>query len=190
MRPPLPDSIGKIDGTAVGADLTPLAAVRVSLSDAQGQLMDQAVTGVDGRFTFDRLPMALYWITGRREDTTQDTVTFTHQELASSLTHSTLQLTFITPESDDPKKIVHKPVLIRIFDSTHQPVAGVQIDSIFSREQFVDDLKAVTASDGTATMELIPGRLVISLKSRGCPEQGGTRRRLGGYGCRRLSICI
>ncbi len=171
LRPPLPDSVGEIDGTAVGTDLQPRAGIRVSISDAKGQLIDQRVTESNGRFSFDHLPMALYWISGRREDATQDTDVYTHQELAASLTHATVQLTFIPPESEDPKKFIHKPVLIRVFGSTHQPVADVQIDAIFTQEALIDDLKAATDTDGTATMELIPGRHAVSLKSHGCGEQ-------------------
>jgi len=51
-----------------GQDLQPRAGVRVSLSDAQGEVINQQVTEGDGRFSFDHLPMALYWVTGRRED--------------------------------------------------------------------------------------------------------------------------
>jgi hypothetical protein len=171
LRPPLPDSVGEIDGTAVGVDLTPRAAIRISLSDAEGQLMDQRVTGVDGRFTFDHLPMALYWITGHREDATQDTVVFTHQELASALTRATVQLTFVAAESEDPKKFIRKPVLLRVVDSNQHPIVGVGVEAILTQGPLIDDLKAVTDVDGTAPMELIPGRNAISLKLHGCEEQ-------------------
>ena len=171
LRPPLPDAVGVLNGTAVGQDLQPRAGVRVSLSDAQGQVMDQQVTEADGRFSFDHLPMALYWITGRREDATQDTVTFHHQELASSLPQASVQLSFFPVETDDPKKYMHKPVLMRVFDAGRQPLGGVALDAIFSDGQVIDDLKAVTSADGTVAMELIPGRITLSLKQHGCQEQ-------------------
>jgi hypothetical protein len=171
LRPPLPDSVGVLSGTAVGQDLQPRAGVRVSLSDEQGQLIDQQVTEADGRFSFTQLPMALYWVTGRREDATQDTVTFHHQELASSAPSASLQLAFFPSETDDPKKFVHKPVLIRAFDADRKPVGGIELDAIFSNGDLVEDVKAVTGDDGTAVMELLPGRNSFSLKRRGCVEQ-------------------
>jgi hypothetical protein len=171
LRPPLPDAIGVLDGTAVGQDLQPRAGVRVSVSDAAGQLINQQVTDADGRFSFDQLPMALYWITGRREDAVQDTVTFHHQELASSLPQASVQLSFFPTETDDPKKYLHKPVLIKVFDAGRQPLGGVAIDAIYSNGQVIDDIKAVTSDDGTVAMELLPGRISLSLKQHGCQEQ-------------------
>ena len=171
LRPPLPDSVGVLSGTAVGQDLQPRAGVRVSLSDEHGMLIDQQVTEADGRFSFTQLPMALYWVTGRREDATQDTVTFHHQELASSAPSASVQLAFFQEETDDPKKFVHKPVLIRAFDAGRKPVGGIELDAIFSNGDLVEDVKAVTSDDGTAAMELLPGRNSFSLKRRGCAEQ-------------------
>ena len=171
LRPPLPDSVGVLSGTAVGQDLQPRAGVRVSLSDEHGNLIDQQVTEADGRFSFTQLPMALYWVTGRREDAKQDTVTFHHQELASSAPTASIQLAFFASETDDPKKFVHKPVLIRVFGADQKPVGGIELDAIFSNGDLVEDLKAVTTDDGTAAMELLPGRSSFSLKRRGCAEQ-------------------
>ncbi len=171
LRPPLPDSVGVLSGTAVGPDLQPRAGVRISLSDVQGLLIDQQITEGDGRFSFGHLPMALYWVTGRREDAAQDTVTFHHQELAPSLPSASIQLVFFPSETDDPKKFVHKPALIRVFDSKHQPLGGVELEGIFNGGQAIDDVKAVTSDDGTAVMELLPGRNSFSLKMHGCAEQ-------------------
>jgi len=47
----------------------------------------------------------------------------------------------------------------------------VAIDAIFSDGQVIDDIKAVTSNDGTVAMELIPGRISLSLKQHGCQEQ-------------------
>jgi hypothetical protein len=192
LRPPLPGALGVLSGTAVGQDLQPRAGVRVSLSDKDGQLIDQQVTEADGRFSFAHLPMALYWIIGRREDATQDTVTYHHQELAASLPSASVQLDFFPGPGENPaalhdprlgpimapisvgpnpKSLVHKPVLIRVFDSSHKPLGGVELDAVFSSENVIDDVKAVTSDDGTAVMELLPGRNSFSLKQRGCQEE-------------------
>jgi hypothetical protein len=171
LRPPLPDATGEISGTAVGTDNQPRLGVRVSLSDNDGQLIDQRVTANDGRFRFDHLPMATYWITGRYEGAKDDSTNFTHQELASSLPKADIQLMMLPLESEDPKKFVHKPVLIRVFDSSHQPLSGVAIDTVYGGGSLIDDLKAETDADGTAAMELLPGHVAVSLKMHGCPEQ-------------------
>jgi len=168
LRPPLPDSVGTLGGTAVGKDLHPLADVRVSLSDEQGQLVDQQITAEDGKFSFAHLPSAVYWVEGRQEDATEDTVTAHHE---SSGPGATAQLAFFPVETDDPKKFVHKPVLIRVFDASRQPVGGIDVEAVFSNGQVIDDVKAVTGDDGTAAMELLPGRNSLSLKRRGCREQ-------------------
>jgi hypothetical protein len=60
---------------------------------------------------------------------------------------------------------------MRVFDAGRQPLGGVVLDAIFSDGQVIDDLKAVTSADGTVAMELIPGRITLSLKQHGCQEQ-------------------
>jgi len=171
LRPPLPDSVGVVSGSAVGPDLKPRAGVRVSLSDEQGQLINQQVTEADGKFSFTQLPIALYWVIGRREDATEDTVTFHHEELSSATPSVDTQLAFFASEIYEAKKLVHKPVLLRVFDAGGQPEAGIEIDAVFSNGEIVDDVKAVAGDDGTAAMELLPGRSFFSLKRRGCAQQ-------------------
>lgn len=171
LRPPLPGSTGTVSGTTVNKDLQPLGGIRVSLQDEQGQLIDQQVTGDDGRFSFAHLPLALYWITGRRDDAVEDTVTFRHEQLSAAAPSASDQLVFYPQEIYEEKKLVHKPVLVRIFDAGHAPVAGIEIDAIYSNGDVIDDVKATTADDGTAPMELLPGRSSVSLHFRGCADQ-------------------
>lgn len=171
LRPPLPDSVGVLSGETVGADLKPRAGIRVSLSDEQGQLIDQRVTEAEGKFTFDHLPLSLYWITGRREGAAEDTVTFRHEELGSTANTASAQLVFYSPEIYEAKKLVHKPCLLRVFDPGGKPLGGVEIDATYSNGQVVDDVKVTSSDDGTATLELLPGRSSVSLKQRGCAEQ-------------------
>jgi hypothetical protein len=171
LRPPLPDSAGVLSGTALGPDLQPRGGIRVSLSDEQGQLIDQQVTGGDGRFSFAHLPLALYWVTGRRDAAAEDTVTFHHEELTGATPSVNTQLVLYPPEIYDAKKLVHKPALLRVFDPGGQPLGGIALDAVFSNGDVLDDVKAVTADDGTAVMELVPGRSSISLKRHGCAEQ-------------------
>jgi len=171
LRPALPDSVGVLSGTTLGPDLQPRAGIRVSLSDEQGQLIDQQVTGADGRFSFAHLPLALYWVTGRREVAAEDTMTFRHEELTHAAPSVNTQLVFYPPEIYEAKKLVHKPALLRVFDRGGQPLGGIELDATFSNGQVVDDVKATSGDDGTAVMELLPGRTSLSLKRRGCVEQ-------------------
>jgi hypothetical protein len=171
LRPALPDSVGVLGGSTLGPDLQPRAGVRVSLQDEQGQLIDQRVTGGDGRFSFAHLPLALYWVTGRREAATEDTATFRHEELTSATPSVNTQLVFYPQEIYEAKKLVHKPALLRVFDAAGKPLGGIELDAIYSNGQVIDDVKATTGDDGMAAMELLPGRSSVSLKRRGCAEQ-------------------
>ena len=171
LRPALPDSVGEVSGSAVGPDLQPRAGIRVSLSEENGQLIDQRITGPDGKFSFSHLPLALYWVTGRREEATGDTVTFRHEELTSAAPAASTQLVFYPPEIYDAKKLVHKPALLRVFDPGGKTAGGIELDATFSNGDVLDDVKAVTGDDGMMAMELLPGRSSISLKRRGCVEQ-------------------
>jgi hypothetical protein len=171
LRAALPDSVGVLGGSTLGSDLKPRAGIRVSLQDEQGQLMDQQVTGGDGRFSFAHLPLALYWVTGRREGSTEDTAIFRHEELSSATPSVNTQLVFYPAEVYEAKKLVHKPTLFRVFDSGGQPVGGIELDATYSNGQVIDDVKATTGGDGTAVMELLPGRSSVSLNRHGCAEQ-------------------
>jgi hypothetical protein len=173
LRAALPDSVGVLGGSTLGPDLHPRAGIRVSLSDEQGQLIDQQVTGSDGRFSFSHLPLTLYWVTGRREGATEDTVTYRHEELSSSTPSANTQLVFYPAEIYEAKKLVHKPVLVRVFDAGGKPAGGIGLDATYSNGQVLDDVKATTDNDGTAVMELLPGRSSLSLDRHGCVEQVG-----------------
>jgi hypothetical protein len=171
LRPALPDAVGVLSGSTVGPDLQPRAGIRVSISEEQGQLIDQQVTGPDGGFSFAHLPLAFYWVTGRRETATGDTVTFRHEELTSAAPTANPQLVFYPPEIYDAKKLIHKPALLRVFDPGGKPAGGIELDATFSNGDVLDDIKAVTGDDGMVAMELLPGRSSISLKRHGCVEQ-------------------
>lgn len=171
LRPALPDSVGVLGGSTLGPDLQPRAGIRVSLSDEQGQLIDQQITGPDGRFSFAHLPLTLYWVTGRREAAVEDTMTFRHEELTRAVPTANTQLVFYSPEIYEAKKLVHKPALFRVFDPAGEPLGGVELDATYSNGQVIDDVKATSGDDGTAAMELLPGRSSVSLKRRGCAEQ-------------------
>jgi hypothetical protein len=171
LRQPLPDSVGVVNGSAVGQDLQPRAGMRVSLSDEQGQLVDQQVTGGDGKFSFERLPLALYWVIGRREDSAEDTMIYRHVELTGAAPTVNTQLVFYPQEIYEAKKLVHKPALLRVFDPAGNPEGGIALDATYSNGDVLDDVKATSDDDGTAVMELLPGRSSLALVRHGCAQQ-------------------
>jgi len=171
LRPPLPDSVGVLGGSALGPDLQPRAGIRVSLSDERGQLIDQQVTAADGRFSFAHLPLTSYWVAGRREDATEDTATFHHEVLTSAAPSANSQLVFFPAEIYEAKKLVHKPVLLRIFDAGGQSEGGIEIDAIFSNGDILDEVKVTSGDDGMVAVGLLPGRSTVSLNRHGCAEQ-------------------
>jgi hypothetical protein len=171
LRPALPDSVDVLSGSALSKDLKARLGIRVSLQKEEGLLIDQQVTGEDGKFSFAHLPPALFWVTGRQEGATEDTVVFRHQELTRSAPSADVQLVFYPQEISDANRVVHKPTLFRVFDPGGQPLGGIDLDAVYSNGVVIDDVKATTAHDGTATMQLLPGRNSVSLRMHGCPER-------------------
>jgi hypothetical protein len=171
LRPATPDAVGAVAGTAVGPDLQPRAGIRVSLSDDHERLINQQVTGVDGTYSFDHLPLSLYWITGRSETATEDNATFHHVELTATTPRVGDQLVFYPPEIYQAAKLQHKPVLFKVVDPMGKPVDRVTLDATWSNGPVLDDVKAATEDDGLAVMELLPGRNFVTLKRHGCADQ-------------------
>jgi|GEM_PF-442303 len=171
LRPAPGGAVGAVAGSAVGADLQPRTAIRISLSDEQERLIGQQITRPDGRFSFDHLPLGLYWVTARHEGATEDTAVFQHVELTSATPRAGTQLVLYPPEIYEPQKLLHKPVLFKIVDTSGQPADKVTLDATWSNGSVLDDVKAATDDDGTAAMELLPGRNFVTLKRRGCRDQ-------------------
>jgi hypothetical protein len=171
LRPAAAEAAGALGGAAVGPDLQPRTAIRVSLVDEQERLIDQQVTGPDGRFSFERLPLGLYWVTARDEAATEDTAVFHHEELSAATPRVGTQLVLYPPETYEAQKVLHKPVLFKVVDASGQAAEKVTLDATWSNGSVLDDVKAVTGEDGMAAMELIPGRDFVTLKRRGCRDQ-------------------
>ena len=169
LRPPAAQ--GSVVGTVILPDSTLIMNARVSLSDEEQRLLDQALTDGEGRFAFAHLPPGIYWVTARRERVTEDTATFQHLEVTAEPPAATLQLVLLPPEIYEPQKVLHKPVLFLVVDSAGHPLEGVGLDITFSNGPILDDVKAETGADGLAAAELIPGRNFVTLKRRKCPKQ-------------------
>jgi hypothetical protein len=61
--------------------------------------------------------------------------------------------------------------LFKAVDSNGQPASKVMLDATWSNGTVLDDVKATTDDDGTAIMELIPGRNFVTLRRRGCRDR-------------------
>jgi hypothetical protein len=171
LKPPLAPSQGSVAGTVKGSQNQPAGGVLVSLSDHQERLVDQTLTDLEGRFTFGYLPLGLYWVTARRPDVTVDTATFRHAELTSAAPAGTMEILLLPPETYEPKQVLHKPVLLRVVNNAGGAIGGVTLESTWSSGTVLDNVKGETSDDGTATLNLIPGRNYLTLRQRGCPKQ-------------------
>ena len=98
-------------------------------------------------------------------------MTFHHEELTSATPTVNTQLVFYPVDIWEAKKVVHKPVLFRVFDAGGQPLSGLEVDATYSNGDLMDDVKGVTDGEGMAVMELVPGRSSVSLKRRNCAMQ-------------------
>ncbi len=167
---PISDS-GSAAGTVKSAQNQPVIGELVSLSDRQERLVDQTLTDIEGRFSFDRLPLGLYWVTVRRPDATVETTTFRHTELTSASTAGSIDILLLPTETYEPKQMLHKPVLFRVVNADGRPAGRVALESTWSSGTVLENVKGETAEDGTVTLNLIPGRNYLALRQRGCPKQ-------------------
>lgn len=166
-----PDGAGSVAGRVVGSDSRPVTDALVSLSDQQERLVDQVLTESEGRFSFTHLPLGLYWVTARLVNSTEDTAVFRHLLLTAAEPAGTIELAMLPPEIYEANKLLHKPVLLRVTDNAGRPAGKVGLEVVWSNGTVVDSVKGEVAGDGTAALELIPGRNFVTLKRRGCPKE-------------------
>ena len=170
LLPPAATTQGSVAGTITGSENVPQSDVLVSLSDQEERLMEQTTTDFDGKFSFTHLPSGLYWATVRRRDFTVDTVMFRHVVLTGAEPAGTIDFLLTPPETYLPGQMLHKPVLLRVADGAGTGLGNVSLDITWSSGTVLDSVKGRTSDDGTAAVELIPGRNYVSLKRGGCPE--------------------
>lgn len=168
LRPPAGQ--GSVSGTTIGADSRPVSSALVSLSDSNEHLIEQARSDPDGKFQFNNLPPGLYWATARRAGSDVDTVVFRHVELETPSSAGSVNLPFLPQEIYEPKQMLHKPVLLRVVDNAGRPADHVSLEITWSSGTVLDSVKAETSDDGTAAVELLPGRNYLTLRRRGCPK--------------------
>lgn len=169
--PPPPSAAGSVAGRIAQQDGQPLPYMLVSLSDHEDHLVGQETTDEQGKYSFNHLPWGIYWVTARRPGSTYETATYEHVDLEAGDPIATLNLVMLEPEVYEPKQMLHKPVLLKVTSSSGQPLQGVGIEALWSSGSVAETLKAETAEDGTATLELIPGRNYVTLKRHGCRNE-------------------
>lgn len=168
LEPALASAAGAISGRVANRDGRPVVEALVSLSDHENHVLNQIVTGLSGEFSFEHLPAGTYWVTARRPAATSETSIFDHTELGAGGAKSTVNLVLLDVEQNEPRQFLHKPVLIRVTSNTGQPLAGVQVETLKSSGELPDVVKGETGDDGAAALDLLPGRIYITLKRHKC----------------------
>jgi hypothetical protein len=169
LQPPAGE--GTVTGTTLNAQGQPLRDVLVTLSDEGEQPVDQMTTESEGRYAFASLPPGTYWVTVRRSSFNEDTTVFRHVTLTASEPSGSIELVLYPPDIYEPRGILHKPVLLRVTDGRENPLSKVSYEVVWSSGKVLDTSRGETADDGTAALELIPGRNFVTLKRKGCPKQ-------------------
>jgi Carboxypeptidase regulatory-like domain len=171
LQPPSPEARGSAGGTVLGSDMQPAFGAIVTLSDQQEQVLGQSVPDANGAFSFNHLPVGFYWLTARYLGASEDATVFRHVQLDSNEPAGSAQLVMLRPEVYHAQQLQHKPVLFRVLNRDDQPLADVSIAATWSSGTVLDKGKTRTEKDGTATLELIPGRNYLTLREGGCPKQ-------------------
>lgn len=171
LEPAPPSAAGSVAGRITREDGRPLVRMLVSLSDHEDHLVSQATTDEEGGYSFNRLPWGVYWVTARHPGSDFETATYDHVDLEAGDPSASLNLVMLQPEVYEPKQMLHKPVLLKVTGSSGQPFQGVALEALWSSGSVAETVKGETADDGTATLDLIPGRNYVTLKRRGCRNE-------------------
>jgi hypothetical protein len=166
-----PTGRGSLSGRVINAAGEFMTDARVSLGDEQERLIAQVVTGFGGRFSFANLPAGFYWVTSRLDHAAYDTAVFRHVELTPAEPAGNVELVYVPPDVFKGEQMLHKPVLLRVFDEAGRPVREATLEISFMDGTVVEDKKLKPGDDGVVATELIPGSNYVTLKRRGCAPQ-------------------
>ncbi|HUI42797.1 MAG TPA: carboxypeptidase-like regulatory domain-containing protein [Terriglobia bacterium] len=173
LEPAPASAKGLVSGRVTSERGDALQGILVSLSDSAGHLVAQALTYDQGQYSLGHLPWGRYFVTARRPGATSDTDIYSHADLSDPSSSATLNLVLLDREVEDPKDLVHKPVLIEVRNGVGEPFGGVQIEALWSSGSVAETVKGETDADGSAALDLLPGRIYLTLKHRKCPSQDG-----------------
>jgi Carboxypeptidase regulatory-like domain len=171
LKAPSAGGQASVSGSVLGVDMQPVFGALVTLSDREEQVLRQSAPDANGKFSFTQVPFGFYWLTARHRDSSEDATVFRHVQLSPNEPTATVQLVMLQPEVYHAQQLRHKPVLFRIFNKDDQPAAGVSLEDTWSSGTVLDKVKGATDQDGTATLELIPGRNYLTLRRSGCAKQ-------------------
>jgi hypothetical protein len=60
---------------------------------------------------------------------------------------------------------------LKVTSGAGQPLEGVAVEALWSSGTVAETVKGETLADGTASLEVIPGRNYVTLKRRGCQNE-------------------
>lgn len=171
LAAPPASAVGQISGTTLNHNGSMADGIVVSLSDDQGHVLRQTVTGFDARFHFGHLPFGRYWVAVRREGWTTDTSFFEHADLSASNPDARLKLDMLDERAYQGKQMLHKPVLIRVRDGSGDPIADATLAILWTDGSVTESEKIETGESGMAETELIPGTNYVTLSKRHCSKE-------------------
>ncbi|MCL5670948.1 MAG: carboxypeptidase regulatory-like domain-containing protein [Acidobacteria bacterium] len=166
-----PAGHGSIGGTVVGSGGEPLADILATLSDADENPLNQTRTDLQGRFSFTRLGWGRYWVAVRQPGSTQDATVYRHFDLSGGSPQASARLMMLPADSDKSSLLLHKPVLFRVVDASGHPLAGVKLVIVWSTGTAIANFKGETDQEGSAAINLIPGRNFVTLSRRKCTRE-------------------
>jgi len=105
LLPPPATAQGSAAGAVVGPEEHPILGVLVSLSNQDERLIDQRITDAEGRFSFDHLPLGLYWLTARLLNSPTDTAVFRHVELTAAEPAGAIELVMLPQERSEERRV-------------------------------------------------------------------------------------
>ena len=166
-----PAARGSIAGTVLTSIGRPYGEALVTLSDDDGNAINQLYSDINGRFSFTHLPLGRYWIAVREPGSIHDTSVFRHLEVSQADSPATAEIMMLPVEINRADRLLHKPVLFHVVDGQGNPLAKVRLAFLWATGNVVENSKTETGEDGFAAISLIPGTNLVTLRQKGCKDE-------------------